>query len=102
MLADQTDGGFLDRDRIPERPQPLIERNEKAPLGCHDRGGRIVVPLAGTAVTARDSATIFARDERSFRPRLVPLRGRPRRRLREPAVRGVARDAAGTRTAAVQ
>ena len=33
MLAEQPDGGFFDGDRIPQRPELLVESDQKLPLG---------------------------------------------------------------------
>ena len=35
MLTDQPDGDLLDLDRIPQGTQPLVQRDQKLPLGGH-------------------------------------------------------------------
>ena len=43
MLTDQPDGDLLDLDRIPQGTQPLVQRDQKLPLGGHGEVGILVL-----------------------------------------------------------
>ena len=44
MLTDQPDGDLLDLDGIPQGTQPLVQRDQKLPLGGHGVKVGILVP----------------------------------------------------------
>ena len=54
MLSDEVDGDILDLDRIFQRAQVFVQRDQEPPLGRHGKGVGILFRFSHTDRNGRD------------------------------------------------